>query len=233
MNNRKMTLFEYLVLAFISIVVFVGIIASRTNLYWFEEVYVVEDGFVENLTVLPLIGIIITGFRYLQQCGKQKGFPFCAVAILTILASIFVAGEEISWGQRIFNVESSDFFQKHNSQGETNLHNLVVGGKKVNKIVFSQLLVVAIAFYLFMLPPLYKRNTRVRTFLNHIGVPIPRFYQIIGCIILFASISLIPSGKDAEILEVGITHLFFLIYLFPENKEAFTSSPYSKEKNSA
>ncbi|WP_134091168.1 hypothetical protein [Olivibacter sp. XZL3] len=233
MNNRKITLFEYLVLGFISIVVLVGVVASRTNLYWFEEVYVVEDGFVENLTVLPLIGIIITGFRYLKQFGKKKGFQFCTLVVLTILASIFVAGEEISWGQRIFNVRSSEFFQRHNAQGETNLHNLVVGGKKVNKIIFSQLLVLAIALYLLVLPQLYKRKPRVQTYLNHIGIPIPRFYQIIGCIVLFASITLIPSGKDAEILEVGITHLFFLIYLFPENKEAFTSSPYSKEKNSA
>ena len=40
------------------------------------------------------------------------------------LIFIFGAGEEISWGQRIFNVESSEYFLENNAQGETNLHNM-------------------------------------------------------------------------------------------------------------
>ena len=36
----------------------------------------------------------------------------------------FIAGEEISWGQRIFEVASPEYFLSTNKQLETNLHNL-------------------------------------------------------------------------------------------------------------
>jgi len=37
---------------------------------------------------------------------------------------LFVAIEEISWGQRIFGLESPEFFMEFNRQEETNVHNL-------------------------------------------------------------------------------------------------------------
>lgn len=37
---------------------------------------------------------------------------------------LFVAGEEISWGQRIFNIENTAFFEENNMQQEITLHNL-------------------------------------------------------------------------------------------------------------
>ena len=57
-----------------------------------------------------------------------------------IIGLFFGAGEEISWGQRIFHIESSKFFNENNSQKETNLHNMIVDGVKLNKLIFSNLL---------------------------------------------------------------------------------------------
>jgi len=221
MKKQKINLIEYLVLGFTAIIVLIGVIAGRTDVRWFEEVYVVEDGFVENLTLLPLVGIVVMGIWYLRNLAAQRSRWFSIVICLSIVFSIFVAGEEISWGQRIFHVQSSEFFQKQNSQGETNLHNLVVGGKKVNKIIFSQLLTVCVALYLIVFPLLYVKNEKWRNFADYFGIPLPRLYQVIACVVLFVSISLIPSGKNAEVLEVGITHIFFLIYTFPLNISNF------------
>lgn len=39
---------------------------------------------------------------------------------------LFVALEEISWGQRIFHVETPDYFDRHNYQQEISVHNLLV-----------------------------------------------------------------------------------------------------------
>lgn len=36
---------------------------------------------------------------------------------------LFVAGEEVSWGQHVFEWQSSEFWHSVNDQGETNLHN--------------------------------------------------------------------------------------------------------------
>ena len=43
---------------------------------------------------------------------------------LVALASIFFAGEEISWGQTWFGWDSPDAFLDHQGLGETNLHNI-------------------------------------------------------------------------------------------------------------
>src|SRR5690606_21563640 len=105
-----------------------------------------------------------------------------------------------------------------------NLHNLVVGDKKINKIVFSQLLTAVVACYLILLPMLYRKNNRLKAVVDAIGIPVPRRYQLWACMLLFISIILIPTGKNAEILEVGIVHLFFLILLYPQNKPIFRRS---------
>lgn len=39
------------------------------------------------------------------------------------LCSLYVAGEEMSWGQHVFEWSSSEFWHNINDQGETNLHN--------------------------------------------------------------------------------------------------------------
>jgi len=228
MEKLKITLFEYGILAFTAIVVIIGIVSAQINIQWFEEVYVVEDGFVENLTLLPLIGVAIIGICYLRKLSRYRSRWFRIVILMSILFSVFVVGEEISWGQRIFGIRSSEFFIENNSQGETNLHNLVVGSTKINKVIFSQLLTVCMAFYLIALPILYKKNRKWQAFIDYMGVPVPRVYQIMASIVLFMSILLIPSGKNAEILEVGITYIFFLIYTFPLNKHNFQTQPATK-----
>lgn len=52
------------------------------------------------------------------------------------------AGEEMSWGQRLFGFEASESFQQLNHQNETNLHNLIPAPLFNGIIIFG----VAIAF---------------------------------------------------------------------------------------
>lgn len=52
---------------------------------------------------------------------------FSAFFLILALASLYVCGEEISWGQRLFSFETPHFFQQHNLQQETNLHNFITG----------------------------------------------------------------------------------------------------------
>jgi hypothetical protein len=39
-------------------------------------------------------------------------------------ANLFIAGEEIAWGQRIFNIETPDTLKEINAQGEITVHNI-------------------------------------------------------------------------------------------------------------
>ena len=43
---------------------------------------------------------------------------------LLVFLMVFVAGEEISWGQRIFSFDTPDFMEDVNEQQEFGLHNL-------------------------------------------------------------------------------------------------------------
>ena len=79
-------------------------------------------------------GIIIKVIFELVACGffisllprlrrQKQWLPIVAVAALSLVL-IVMAGEELSWGQRIFQWETGEFFIENNAQGETNLHNL-------------------------------------------------------------------------------------------------------------
>jgi len=227
MVNSSLTLFERCILILTAALTITGIISTNTNLVWFEQVYAVEDGLVENVTLLPLLMMACSGVYYLVNLSAKRSWLFSMNIAAVIVFSIFIAGEEISWGQRMFNIESTDFFVQNNAQKEVNLHNLVVNGKKLNKIIFSQLLTVVAIVYLVIFPVFYGKKKNLRDLVDNAGIPVPQWYQIACCLLIFVSIALIPSGKNAEILEMGFTHMFVLIFLFPENRHVFRKNKVS------
>jgi hypothetical protein len=73
--------------------------------------------------VLFAAGIVtsVTAWR-LYRKKETRWAIFCAAVAFGLIA---MAAEEISWGQRVFDVETPEgFFDRHNKQNETNLHNL-------------------------------------------------------------------------------------------------------------
>lgn len=221
MQPKTLSLIEKLILLLIVMILALGFYFFNTNVPRFET-YVQEDGVVEWLTVLGLILGSVTCFYRLFILRKQRKPWFLFVVFIMGLGLFFAAGEEISWGQRIFHIQSSEFFLKNNAQGETNLHNLVVGGLKVNKIVFSIGLVAAMGLYLVFFPLIYKRSASFKRFVDKSGIPIPFAYQVISILVVFALTEMIRHGKRAELLEAGIALLFFLIIYRPLNKEIFS-----------
>ena len=104
----------------------------------------VENGFYEVATAITLLaGAIALGWRWvkLSSSSWQLRLGCAAMALLCFIG----AGEEISWGQHWLKFEAGEFFQSHNYQKETNLHNLV------NPILFSTLInvVLYIGFILY------------------------------------------------------------------------------------
>jgi hypothetical protein len=208
---------EKYVLVYVFSLLSFGVSMSWINLQWFNGVYCIEDGFIETLTVLALLLIAFLTGKYAIKLSRKRNWMFSVVMIFLCLFSVFAAGEEISWGQRIFEIESSDFFQKNNAQGETNLHNLVVGGVKVNKLLFSQLFTVGAAVYLLVLPFLYRKNKGFQAFIDRCGIPVPRWYQS-GAVVLVSLFTLICNGRSSELQEFGAVSVFFLIIFNPLNR---------------
>ncbi len=221
LTTPPLNVYEKSVIAIIIILIIIGDIGAFVNVQWYENSYAVEDGFIEWLTVIPLLIASVTAILYLTRLSARRSWLFVVSVLVIALFSFFAAGEEISWGQRLFGIQSSEYFKEHNAQGETNLHNLVVDGEKVNKIIFSQLLSVLIGIYLVLLPLLYHRNAKVKQFIDWAGVPVPRLYQILLAAPCFLLTAICPSGKGPEMLEFGICFTFLLIVAFPFNRYVF------------
>jgi hypothetical protein len=145
--------------------------------------------------------------------------------LLTLLC-LFGAGEEISWGQRLFALETPDYLKDKNAQGELGIHNLVIeiNGEdvKLNKLIFGTGLALALLIYLSVATPLYRRNDRVRSFFNAIAAPMPRNYHIAGYLLIVATVELlIDSSKRGEMTEFAGSIMFALNVIYPYNPEIF------------
>lgn len=223
MSVKKLHTLETLVLCLVAAGLAVGVASAWIDLRWFEQVYVPEDGPIEWATAAALLaGAGISAWTALHPPAGSAPLRRVTWIGLTLLC-FFAAGEEISWGQRLLHVASPEFFVQHNAQHETNLHNLVVGGVKVNKLVFSQLMTVAAALFLIALPVGYRRSARAARAVDAAGVPVPTLVQVAAVVITFAVIAIVPSRERDELLEFGATWLFALILLFPTNAAAIRS----------
>ena len=201
-----------------------GIYFANTNLPYFDEVYTVEDGFIENGSAIFLLSSSLLLLYRLFKLFKHKDL-FWKIGILAMsLVFFFGAGEEISWGQRIFNVESSQYFIENNAQGETNLHNLVVEDTKINKLIFSQFLTVVLVIYLIIAPFLYRKFDWVKKLANKFAVPIVQWHHTISFLTGTVLLLFISSNRKWEIYELAFSVIFLLIFINPFNKEIYAAN---------
>jgi hypothetical protein len=181
-----------------------------------------EDGPVEWATVFVLVaGVILCVARFLRL-RKLRPKLFIGALVLLALGLLFVVGEEISWGQRMLDIESPGFFREHNEQGEMNLHNFKIAGHKVNMFVFAWGLEFAILAYLVLAPAIH-RNERLRRLGDRLAVPMPRPRHsfILIMIMWFVSNYWIEDSKKWELIEFAQITVFFLILLNPANRRIF------------
>ncbi len=118
-HSRLETLFLYLI----------PILSLGISALFFIDPYLAddlaqEDYIVENVTAAAaLIAAVLVVLAAFTPSLRGDRLTF-VTALAVGLGFFIIAGEEISWGQRIFNRESNEFFLEHNIQGETNFHNL-------------------------------------------------------------------------------------------------------------
>lgn len=213
--------FEKIVIGGILFLLLLGGYLSHVDRHLFEGYYVREDGPIEWLQFEALILAAVVCFKRFFELRKTKPnlFLFCLIALGLIF--IFGAGEEISWGQRILGVKSPEFFIQHNSQEETNFHNLIVGGKKINKIIFGVGLGLSVAFYMLLLPYLYRKYEKIKKLSDQFAIPIPKLVYILLYLVLVIVVEITASAKRGELIEFGGVWLFFLMTYFPANRQLY------------
>lgn len=215
---------EKIAYVFLAIVLSISVYFGYTDADFFNKVIAREDGSVEYGTAVFLFLIAVLCLYRLFTVGKTKNFAWKIGVLGFALLFIFGAGEEISWGQRIFNIESGEYFLENNAQKETNLHNLVVGGKKVNKVIFSQLLMLVMVIYLIAVPIIYRRAAWLKNLLDRFAVPVVQWHHTIAFLVSTLLVSINPPDRKWEVYELAFGVIFFLIFLNPFNKEIFKRS---------
>lgn len=83
-----------------------------------------ENGAIELLQFLILIfGLLICLYKFFKI--DTTHIPFIkAIHGLFAVGFIYIAGEEVSWGQWFFFWETPEIIMLYNDQGETNIHNM-------------------------------------------------------------------------------------------------------------
>lgn len=143
--------------------------------------------------------------------------------LLLALACFYVAMEEISWGQRVFNIETPDFFKEHNLQGETNLHNLFTGPfSTTRKALLAYGLSAAMIGYGLLYPILVRSKWRLAVRLDARGVAPPPpasvpFFVVAG--ILEADFLSFNEAEVAELFVGFAVTVMAIHYAFAVRRE--------------
>jgi hypothetical protein len=222
---KSLTRTELLGYSLLLFVYALGIYFANSDVVFFDTHIAQEDGFAEYGTAFMLLCIsILTGGRLLNLGSRKPLLWKIGLAGMT-LVFLFGAGEEISWGQRLFGIESSEYFLENNAQQETNLHNMMVGETKINKLVFSQILTVVLVIYLLILPILYRKKEWAKNLVNSFGVPVARWSHTTALVLATGMLEFMKSSSRRwELYELAFGVIFFIIFLNPLN-----DSIYKKE----
>ena len=160
-----------------SIVFFaVLLVATYIPIFMKEEIldaFVREDRIFENLSPIYLfvasVMFAIAFYRSpvklsLKDTAWLKRLSFLGFALLFLLATF----EEISWGQRILNIETIDIVKNINVQKELNLHNLEFfqGEDAPLPLDFDQLAAIFSLGFGFLIPTVCWLIKPIRQFLE-------------------------------------------------------------------
>lgn len=110
-----------------------------------------EIGIVENLTVLFCL---LGSYLSIRCMSISKNLPmplaFKTYFFIFALGLFVLAGEEASWGQHYFGWEATGYLAEHNTQSETNFHNLGNHYEQIPKILLhlAALFTLVWSFYL-------------------------------------------------------------------------------------
>jgi hypothetical protein len=193
---NKTSLISYIFLS-MNLLFFCYLLVFRTSLF---HRLLHEDSLIEYLgfffLLLTGVFLLYSGFIHLKNTGSSKGL---ALVFLTAgILFLWAAGEEISWGQRIFSIETPEALSAMNYQGELNIHN-------INKRLFQQgfrHLTTALVF--FSAIAFFLKKERV------FGVLIPDTLLVYAFLLMPAYTSyreIIPEYHLGQ-----ITLLFYLLY---------------------
>ena len=183
-----------------------------------------EDGPVEYASAVFWIAAALLLFLSMLLNRKRRSSFSLRVLPHFLLAIFFIvcAGEEISWGQRILDLQTPDFLKAVNVQNEITLHNIA------SISVFSNAFFLGTLVFFLLIPYIESRNALWQKFSEYYSLPVAsRHVVIVFCISLliwvvigirFGTLGFHPfsfyvedyyNQMDDEIFECLVAYSFF------------------------
>ncbi len=187
--------------------VFIVLYLADENLY---RQAIKEDSLVEWLTFTFLIAAGLVSL-YIASRIKSKHNYFHWFFILFIGFNLLAGLEEISWGQRVFNIETTGVFREYSDQNEINLHNTFQG---IFQIKTKHIALLVLFIYGSLLPGLMRNkeipsgNLALRQFI------IPPMFLRGGFTIAAILMLDFQTGHEEEIGEFFFSICFFIMMLW-------------------
>jgi len=193
--------------------IFVNLLLAGILLIYFPDTLssiLREDALAENVgtvfLLLTSLALFFAAIVLYRQPSDQQQLPWLRILLLVVAGVVFfwAAGEEISWGQRIFNWSTPETLAKVNQQGETNLHNL-------NTRFFNNGLETIILLAI-VVPTAFHIKKKKQLF----GFPLPSLslvlgFQLVACYVTYHYIK--PQDYLAYLV------LPYFLYLFSKKRD--------------
>lgn len=191
------TIHLWIVNTFVAVLLYAGAFYCYLAQPLWYRALIIEDGIGEYLTVtLYLAAAVFLALHIIDRKGR------CFGHLLLLACFIFMAGEEISWGQRIFGIATPASWAAINYQQELSVHNLVRINRYMNLMAWLILLWAATT-------PWLPRYRWYRWLDNSIGIPAAKGYQFPLFLLAVHFINSKPFFYGAELGELLTAVAFF------------------------
>lgn len=237
-DKKKRTPLMILIII-LPILIIVGMYFLGTRNYPLYKKIGSEDNLIEWLQFLAYASSSVFAFLLSLRFKKVSKLMFVIFLILS-LGFLFVAGEEISWGQRLFNIEGHELFRGgkslpllgNNVQSETNLHNFGAIHSKVGYMYLGIGVYGIFSWFVAcFLTKTLKLKKEIKKYLKYFTVPPYLFLYFFATAINLKVVSSRGVGPQeyelAElILSLGI--LITMIIYYTSAKKDFQEKKTSK-----
>lgn len=142
------------IIFWLPIVMFTGFLILKV---FYNDLYnnmIQEDTFVEELQAWLYFLSFIAAFTIAIRFLLKKAYLLSTLFLLFSVAMLVICLEEISWGQRIFEIENPIYFEEHNTQKEISIHNLSAFQHLISEIYI--IISFAGAFSWLILPKVFN-----------------------------------------------------------------------------
>jgi len=187
-----------------------------------------ENGPHEILQFLIIASAAFVPIFYFISRKTDKNILYKIWFALAFICCVYVAGEEVSWGQHFFNWGTPESWQAVNDQAETNLHNTSSWLDQKPRLI----LMIGIVFGTLVAPILISKNILKLPDVLKTLIPVKEFsllaFLVIGTHGLDKILNALDINFFARYSEVQEILLFYFVLLYLINlyhRLSYTETP--------